>query len=108
MSSSPTAARTRGGRCCSTSSPLCCVLADIAWQPGAPGRWWWPLTWALVPAAYFGYHRAAELAVYDALDPFAADYGRTLAGLLAGDLVSAFLVYSLVRLRQSAYDRDIS
>ena len=37
------------------------VLADIAWQPGAPGRWWWPLTWALVPAAYLGYHRTAEL-----------------------------------------------
>jgi len=84
------------------------VLADIAWQPGTPGRWWWPLTWALLPAAYFGYHRATELAVYDALDPFAGDYGRTLAGLLIGVLVSALLVYSLERLRQSAYDRDIS
>ena len=84
------------------------VLADIAWQPGRPGHWWWPLTWALVPAAYLGYHRAAELAVYDSLDPFRTDYGPTLAGLAAATLGSALLVYALERVRQSAYHRDIS
>jgi hypothetical protein len=84
------------------------LLADIAWLPGVAGRLWWPLSWAAIPVAYFGYHRAAELAVYDALDPYSPDYGVTLAGLLVTTLASAALVYSLVRLRQSAYDRDIS
>ena len=85
------------------------VLADIAWQPGAPGRWWWPLTWALLPVAYFGYHRVAELAVYDSarpvrhrLRPDPRRPGRRRRS------ASALLVYSLERLRQSAYDRDIS
>ncbi len=84
------------------------VLVDVARQPGRPGRWWWPLSWALLPVAYFAYHRSAELVVYAALDPFDPDYGPTLAGLLALTLASAYLAFSLVRLRQSTYDRDIS
>jgi hypothetical protein len=84
------------------------VLADLAWQPGKAGRPWWPFSWAMVPAAYFGVHRVAELAVYDALDPFGADYGAITGGLLVATLGSAFLVFALVRLRQSAYARDIS
>jgi hypothetical protein len=88
-------------------TPLLVVL-DVALLPGARGAWWWPVTWVLLPVAYFGYHRFAELTVYDALDPYATDYGATLAGLLALAVALAFLVFSLVRLRQSAYDRDIS
>jgi hypothetical protein len=49
------------------------VLADVAWQPGVAGRWWWPLSWVLLPAGYLAYHQAAELVVYDALDPFSPD-----------------------------------
>src|SRR5262249_20874502 len=74
------------------------VTADVAWRPGARCAWWWPVTWALLPVAYFGYHRSAELAVYSALDPFAPGYGARLAGLLALTVLLAFLVFSLVRL----------
>jgi len=84
------------------------LIADLAWAPGRPGRWWWPLTWALLPLAYFVYHRAADLVVYEALDPFGANYGPTLVGLFAATLAIGFGAFFLVRLRQSAYDRDIS
>ena len=85
------------------------VLADIAWQPGRAGP--------LVVAADLGAAPGGVLRLPPGrrarrlrrLDPFAPDYGPTLAGLLARrPLGSAFLVFALERLRQSAYDRDIS
>lgn len=35
----------------------------------AVAPWWHPLTWTLAPLAYLAWYVAADLAVYDALDP---------------------------------------
>lgn len=51
-------------------------------------RWWHPITWLVAPAAYLVWYVAADLAVYDALDParrgvFGAQVLVLLALLLA-------------------------
>ena len=48
---SSTAGPTRAGRSSSTSSTPVLVLVDVGRRPGRPGRWWWPLSWALLPVA---------------------------------------------------------
>jgi hypothetical protein len=84
------------------------VTADYLFVGRAPGRWWWPLTWALLPLIYLVYYAGAGLLVYDFLDPFGTYYQLAVLGFLLSAVAIGFVLFGLAGGRQSTYDRDIS
>ncbi|WP_244509255.1 hypothetical protein [Nocardioides lianchengensis] len=67
------------------------VLADFLLVGANQGglRWWHPLTWLVAPAAYLVWYVAADLAVYDALDPAASGVFLARLSLLLTLLLAA-------------------
>ncbi len=84
------------------------VGADYLLVGRTTGRWWWPLTWALLPLAYLVYYAGAGLLVYEFLDPFGSDYQLAVLGFLVAGVAIGFVLFGLAGGRQSTYDRDIS
>jgi hypothetical protein len=103
-----------GGSLTSTWSLLVHVVvpvlvgADYLLVGRTAGRWWWPLTWALLPLAYLVYYAGAGLLTYDFLDPFGAYYQLAVLGFLGAAVAIGFVLFGLAGGRQSTYDRDIS
>ncbi|WP_435747389.1 hypothetical protein [Nocardioides sp. SYSU DS0663] len=80
------------------------VLVDFLVVGGnqAGTRWWHPLSWLLPPLAYLAWYLAADLQVYDALDPSApALFAGRLGILLALLLATGFGLVALGRARGS-------
>jgi hypothetical protein len=77
------------------------VVADYLLVGRARGRWWWPLTWALLPLAYLVYYASAGLLVYDFLDPFGAYYQFAVLGFLLAAVAIGFVLFGLAGGRQS-------
>ncbi|MGH3307534.1 MAG: hypothetical protein ACRDOX_07560 [Nocardioides sp.] len=84
------------------------VGADYLLVGRTTGRWWWPLTWALLPLTYLVYYAGAGLLVYDFLDPFGSYYQLAVLGFLLAAVAIGFVLFGLAGGRQSTYDRDIS
>jgi hypothetical protein len=84
------------------------VAADYLLVGRTVGRWWWPLTWALLPLAYLVYYAGAGLLVYDFLDPFGSYYQLAVLGFLLSEVAIGFVLFGLAGGRQSTYDHDIS
>jgi hypothetical protein len=84
------------------------VGADYLLVGRTTGRWWWPLTWALLPLAYLVYYAGAGLLVYDFLDPFGSYYQLAVLGSLLAAVAIGFVLFGLAGGRQSTYDPDIS
>jgi hypothetical protein len=84
------------------------VGADYLLVGRTSGRWWWPLTWALMPLAYLVYYAGAGLLVYDFLDPLGSSYQLAALGMLLAAVAIGFVLFGLAGGRQSAYDHDIS
>ena len=84
------------------------VGADYLFVGRTIGRWWWPLTWALLPLIYLVYYAGAGLLVYDFLDPFGAYYQLAVLGFLLAAVAIGFVLFGLAGGRQSTYDHDIS
>jgi len=64
-------------------------------------RWWHPLTWLAAPAAYLAWYVAADLAVYEALDPHHAAAFLPRVGVLVALLLAAgFGCYATGRQRR--------
>jgi len=84
------------------------VAADYVFVGRAAGRWWWPLTWAVLPLVYLVYYAGAGLLVYDFLDPFGAYYQVAVLGFLLAAVAIGFVLFGLAGSRQSSYDHDIS
>lgn len=103
-----------GGSLTSTWSLLVHVVvpvlvgADYLLVGRTVGRWWWPLTWALLPLAYLVYYAGAGLLTYDFLDPFGSYYQLAVLGFLGAAVAIGFVLFGLAGGRQSTYDRDIS
>ena len=103
-----------GGSLTSTWSLLVHVVvpvlvgADYLLVGRTAGRWWWPLTWALLPLAYLVYYAGAGLLTYDFLDPFGAYYQLAVLGFLGAAVAIGFVLFGLAGGRQPTYDRDIS
>lgn len=103
-----------GGSVSSTWSLLVHVVvpvlvgSDYLLVSRVSGRWWWPLTWALLPLLYLVYYVGAGLLVYDFLDPFGAYYQLAVLGFLLAAVAIGFVLFGLAGGRQSTYDRDIS
>ena len=78
------------------------VVADFLLVGANQGdlRWWHPLSWLAAPAAYLAWYVAADLRVYDALDPAASALflGR-LAALLVLLLATGFALRAVGRRR---------
>lgn len=72
------------------------------------GRWWWPVTWAVLPLAYLVYYASSGLLVYDFLDPFGSYYQLAVLGFLLAGVAIGFVLFGLAGGRQSTYDHDIS
>jgi len=84
------------------------VGADYLFVGRTTGRWWWPLTWALLPLTYLVYYASASLLVYDFLDPFGSYYQLAVLGFLLAAVAIGFVLFGLAGGRQSTYDHDIS
>jgi hypothetical protein len=84
------------------------VGADYVLVGRTSGRWWWPLTWALLPLLYLVYYAGAGLLVYDFLDPFGAYYQLTVLGFILAAVAIGFVLFGLAGGRQSTYHHDIS
>ena len=84
------------------------VGADYLLVGRRPGRWWWPMTWALLPLTYLVYYASAGLLAYDFLDPFGAYYQLAVLGFLGAAVAIGFVLFGLAGGRQSSYHRDIS
>jgi hypothetical protein len=84
------------------------VGADYLLVGRTTGRWWWPLTWALLPLTYLVYYAGAGLLVYDFLDPFGSYYQLAVLGFLLAAVAIGFVLFGLAGGRQSTYDPDIS
>ena len=84
------------------------VGADYVLVGRTSGRWWWPLTWALLPLTYLVYYAGAGLLVYDFLDPFGSYYQLAVLGFLLTSVAIGFVLFGLAGGRQSTYDHDIS
>jgi hypothetical protein len=84
------------------------VVADYLAVGRTPGRWWWPLTWTLLPLAYLVYYAGAGLLFYDFLDPLGTYYQLAALGVLLAAVAIGFVLFGLAGGRQSSYDRDIS
>ena len=84
------------------------VAADYLFVGRAAGRWWWPLTWAVLPLVYLVYYAGAGLLAYDFLDPFGSYYQLAVLGFLLSAVAIGFVLFGLAGGRQSTYDHDIS
>jgi hypothetical protein len=84
------------------------VGADYLLVGRASGRWWWPLTWALLPLLYLVYYASAGLLVYQFLDPFGDYYQLAVLGFLLAGVAIGFVLFGLAGGRQSTYAHDIS
>lgn len=84
------------------------VVVDYLAVGRTNGRWWWPLTWALLPLAYLVYYAGTGLLFYDFLDPFGRYYQLAVLGLLLAAVAIGFVLFGLAGGRQSTYSRDIS
>ena len=84
------------------------VGADYLLVGRTSGRWWWPMTWALLPLAYLVYYAGAGLLVYDFLDPFGSYYQVAVLGFLLAAVAIGFVLFGVAGGRQSTYDHDIS
>ena len=84
------------------------VGADYLFVGRTTGRWWWPLTWGLLPLGYLVYYASAGLLVYDFLDPFGSYYQLAVLGFLLAAVAIGFVLFGLAGGRQSTYDHDIS
>ena len=103
-----------GGSMTSASSLLVHIVvpvlvgADYLLVGRTAGRWWWPLTWAVLPLTYLVYYAGAGLLVYDFLDPFGSYYQLAVLGFLLAGVAIGFVLFGLAGGRQSTYDHDIS
>jgi uncharacterized membrane protein YfhO len=84
------------------------VVADYLLVGRTVGRWWWPLTWALLPLLYLVYYAGAGVLAYDFLDPFGSYYQLAVLGFLLFGVAIGFVLFGLAGGRQSSYDHDIS
>jgi hypothetical protein len=84
------------------------VVADYLTVGRSAGKWWWPLTWALLPLAYLVYYAGSGLLFYEFLDPFGDYYQFSVLGFLLAGAAIGFVLFGLAGGRQSTYDRDIS
>ncbi len=84
------------------------VVADYLFVGRTTGRWWWSLTWALLPLTYLVYYAVAGLLVYGFLDPFGSYYQLAVLGFLLAAVAIGFVLFGLAGGRQSTYDHDIS
>jgi len=84
------------------------VGADYLLVGRTTGRWWWPLTWAVLPLIYLVYYAGAGLLAYDFLDPFGTYYQLAVLGFLLAGVAIGFVLFGLAGGRQSTYDHDIS
>ena len=84
------------------------VTADYLLVGRTTGRWWWPVTWALLPLVYLVYYAGAGLEFYDFLDPFGTYYQLAVLGFLLAAAAIGFVLFGLAGGRQSTYDHDIS
>jgi hypothetical protein len=84
------------------------VGADYLLVGRTTGRWWWPMTWALLPLTYLVYYAGAGLLAYDFLDPFGSYYQLAVLGFLLAGMAIGFVLFGLAGGRQSTYDHDIS
>jgi hypothetical protein len=84
------------------------VTADYLLVGRTAGRWWWPVTWALLPLLYLVYYAGAGLEFYDFLDPFGTYYQLAVLGFLLAAAAIGFVLFGLAGGRQSTYDHDIS
>ncbi|HEX2132544.1 MAG TPA: PQQ-binding-like beta-propeller repeat protein [Actinophytocola sp.] len=66
-------------------------------------RWWHPLTWIAFPLAYLVYFLSAEVYqyLYPFLDPGGDEFAAMIGGLLAGVVVTGYLLYGLGKLKGS-------
>ncbi|HEX5862121.1 MAG TPA: hypothetical protein VFY58_09785 [Nocardioides sp.] len=84
------------------------VVADYLAVGRSAGKWWWPLTWTLLPLAYLVYYASAGLLFYEFLDPVDSSYQVAVLGFLLADAAIGFVLFGLAGGRQSTYDHDIS
>ena len=84
------------------------VVADYVAIGRSAGKWWWPLTWALLPLAYLVYYAGSGLLFYEFLDPFGDYYQLSVLGFLLAGAAIGFVLFGLAGGRQSTYDHDIS
>ena len=84
------------------------VGADYLLVGRSTGRWWWPLTWAVLPLGYLVYYASSGLLVYDFLDPFGTYYQLAVLGFLLTGVAIGYVLFGLAGGRQSTYDHDIS
>lgn len=79
------------------------VLVDwlfVGRNQGA-ARWWHPLTWIAFPLAYLVYFLSAEIyrSLYSFLDPDGDEFAAMIGGLLAGVIVTGYLLYGAGKLK---------
>jgi hypothetical protein len=61
-------------------------------------RWWYPLSWVLLPLLYLIYFLLADLRLYRGfLDPASADFAPTVALFLVAVIAAGYLLYGIVR-----------
>lgn len=67
----------------------------------ASAKWWYPLTWTAFPLAYLVYFLAGEIYqyLYPFLDPDGDEFPAMIGGLLAGVIVTGYLLYGLGKLK---------
>lgn len=82
------------------------VVVDVLVVQRRSGRWWWPLSWALVPIAYLVYYLAADLDIYGFLDPAGDTFAATLVGLVGGFLLIAYALLGLMNARDAGAARN--
>lgn len=85
-------------------TPLMVFLDWIfAGRSTARVKWWHPLTWPVVPLAYWIYYVAEDIGLYGGMfSPEDEDFGLTFPGFLAGVIVTGYLLYGIGKIRKAA------
>jgi hypothetical protein len=78
------------------------VLADLVFvgRNQINIRWWHPLTWVLLPAAYLVYYLAEGLDIYGSfLDPRAADFPGVVTAFLVALVAAGYVLFGIAKAR---------
>lgn len=79
------------------------ILVTLDWLVvgSAPGRsrWWYPLSWLVLPIAYLVFYIAYGQVLYGFLDPHAADFWTTVLSFLLAVTAAGYALYGLAKLR---------
>ena len=72
----------------------------------ASGKWWHPLTWAIIPAAYLVFFMIVEPDLYGSfLNPGESSFPGTVIAFLLAVILAGYLLYSIGRLKAAASRR---